>query len=476
MKDGNKNSVKKRVVRDFFSGLKALLSLSVFFALSALILFLSHSVFDLPGKKPVKGKSAVELLSEIEEKLDLELGDAAGTTAESLDTDKKFTQILKEKRKANQRKSLLKKREKVALKTRSKEKEATLAIERFKKSYFNPTLLDSEYCSWGVAPKSKASIMLSDAWKIYQKEKAVQVAIIDTGIDPKHPFLKDSIIHPNTSDLQKKGRESAFGLDFSKGKANKHTPYDEHGHGTHIAGIIRCVDPGVKFLVLKYYNPKASGQDNLDSTIEALRYAVKIGVDIINYSGGGPSPSIEELRILKEAEKKGIIIVAAAGNERSNIDKGEHAYYPASYALANIISVASHDENLKLVSSSNYGAKTVDISAPGMRIKSTIPHERTSYLTGTSQATAFVTGVVSLIKSQFPRLSYLEIKEIIRKSATKSGEFSGKNASGGSLHASRALGMAYEKVMGENPLKLTAEIEKVELKRNESRIPSTLAL
>ena len=78
-------------------------------------------------------------------------------------------------------------------------------------------------------------------------------------------------------------------------------------HGAHVTGIIRSVFENVKILPLKYYNPQASGQDNLDSTIKALKFAVDAGVDIINYSGGGPEPATEELKVLKKAERKNTI-------------------------------------------------------------------------------------------------------------------------------------------------------------------------
>jgi subtilisin family serine protease len=229
-----------------------------------------------------------------------------------------------------------------------------------------------------------------------------------------------------------------YGIDFSKRKINKKQPYDEHGHGTHVSGIIKSVYPNVKLLSLKYYNPKASGQDNLNSTIEALRYAVNQNVDIINYSGGGPEPALEELKILKEAERKGILIVAAAGNEESNIDVRSNAYYPASYGLKNIITVTAHDKNLQMLNSSNWGKKSVDITAPGYRIRSALPKGRAGYLTGTSQATAFVSGSAALLMSQYPELTTPEVKEILKQSAKKEITLTSKCSSGGRLDAGKA--------------------------------------
>ena len=219
-------------------------------------------------------------------------------------------------------------------------------------------------------------------------------------------------------------------------------PIDNHGHGTHVAGIIKSVFPAVKIIALKYYNPKASGQANLDATIKCLKYAIDKNVDVINYSGGGPEASVEELRVLKEAEKKGILVVAAAGNERSNIDDKRHAYYPASYGLSNIITVGAHDDSLNIIPSSNYGKNSVDIAAPGHRIRSSIPTNGSGYMTGTSQATAFVTGVAALIKSKYPSMKYEQVKNIILSSSLKVKNFEGKILGAGKLDAGRAIELA----------------------------------
>ncbi|HAZ13692.1 MAG: hypothetical protein A2X86_16430 [Bdellovibrionales bacterium GWA2_49_15] len=301
--------------------------------------------------------------------------------------------------------------------------------------------LNSPYVGWGVSKDQTNSINLANAWKIFKKNKEIVVAVVDTGIDPLHPFIKDNLWVPGVV-KNAQGSTDSFGMDFAKGRANANRPYDSHGHGTHVAGIVKSIFPDVKILVLKYYNPEASGQDNLNSTIDALRFAVKSGVDIINYSGGGPEPSNEELAVLKEAEKKGILVVAASGNDEQNIDKGTFRYYPASYGLSNILTVTTHDENLKMLASSNYGPYSVDIAAPGNRIKSSLPYERAGFLTGTSQATAFVSGVAALLKAQYPDLDYHAIKNIILKSARKEPALKGMCNSEGRLDAFLALGFA----------------------------------
>lgn len=304
-------------------------------------------------------------------------------------------------------------------------------------SSYPATLLESRFASWGVDPsRTLASINVKDSWKIFKKNSNVVVAVIDTGIQVDHPYLAENIhVIKGQKGLQN------YGVDFS-GKDLSYMPVDNHGHGTHVAGIIKSVFPDVKLVALKYYNPQASGQQNLESTIKALEYAVRMNVDVINYSGGGPEPSVEELRVLKEAERKGIIVVAAAGNERSNIDDKKNAYYPASYGLSNIITVGAHDEEMQIIPSSNYGKNSVDIAAPGHRIRSAIPQGGAGFMTGTSQATAFVTGVAALIKSKYPTFSYEQVRNIILSSSVKVKNFEGKILGAGKLDAARAIELA----------------------------------
>jgi len=327
--------------------------------------------------------------------------------------------------------------------------------------YNSLDIFESRFASWGVKPSNKkSSINLANAWKRFEQKREIVVAVVDTGIDPHHPFLKNNI-------FVKYGKSSTtnYGVDFSKGRKFATRPFDTHGHGTHVAGIVKSVFPKVKILPLKYYNRTASGKDNLDSTIQALKYAVDQNVDIINYSGGGPEPDLEELEILKKAERKGILVVAAAGNEESNIDKKKNAYFPASYKLSNIITVTAHDKNLQVLSSSNYGKISVDIAAPGSRIKSATPRSKASFLTGTSQATAFVSGVAAMLKAQFPNLKPKDLKKIITMSAKKEFTLMGKCKSEGRLDATRAQALAAQMFRQNNDRKGFAKTKKVK-KRN----------
>ena len=312
-------------------------------------------------------------------------------------------------------------------------------LEAASHPFFNSSL--TNYLSWGVDHQTSASsVNLTGVKPLYKPKQKndVVVAVIDTGIDPNHPFLKDNLYVKNGVKISK----SNYGIDYSKKSGRTYSPYDTHGHGTHVAGIIKSVFPHAKLMALKYYNPSASGQANLDSTIKALKYAVDQNVDIVNYSGGGPEASEEELKILKRAEEKGILIVAAAGNEHEDIDKRKNAYYPASYGLSNIITVTAHDQVGNALAASNWGKYTVDISAPGYRVKSAIPGGRAGIMSGTSQATAFVSGVAGLIKATYPKLRGKEIKRIIKAAARTWKNMGDKCITGGILDATKALEIA----------------------------------
>ena len=257
----------------------------------------------------------------------------------------------------------------------------------------------------------------------------INIAIIDTGIDPHNPIFKDRLYIGNN-----KASSEQYGVDFSLNASNKYLPYDQHGHGTHIAGIIAELAPKARLHIMKYYNPSASGQENLQSTINALEHAISLGVDIINYSSGGPEPSNQEKRLFNLADKKGIVIVSAAGNEGENIDIEGREFFPASYVNKNIITVGAHNDNYQPLKSSNYGKKSVDIFAPGKKILSTLPNNRRGYLSGTSQATAFVSARVSSIMKKLNTKNIQKVKSHLFKNVIKMKKINGLCLSNGVLN------------------------------------------
>ncbi len=302
--------------------------------------------------------------------------------------------------------------------------------------------------AWGLK-KSDAD----KAWEISKGSKRVVVAIIDTGADIKHEDLQGSFwknpneIPNNGIDDDKNGFiDDVYGWNFVN---NDNDLADNHGHGTHIAGIVGAqanngvgiagIAPEVSLMILKYYDPKVPNTDNLRNTVMAIRYATKMGANIINYSGGGTEFSADEKAAIEEARNQGILFVAAAGNERSNSDK--HKYYPADYGLSNIISVTAIDPNINVLDSSNYGVETVDIAAPGQNILSTLPGSKYGQMTGTSQATAFVTGAAVLVMAHKNNSDVAEVKKFILSTGDTQVHLLSKTKTARKLNLFKALTM-----------------------------------
>jgi len=258
--------------------------------------------------------------------------------------------------------------------------------------------------NWGLD-----AVNLGQALSISKNNAKVIVAVIDTGLDAEHRDLRSSLWTSPEGD--------SFG-EFD----------DNVGHGTHVSGIISSICNSVSIMPLKY--------NNFAGTLRAIRYAIDHGANIINYSGGGKGYSAEEYSLLKEAESKGIILVAAAGNDGEDISKDP--YYPAAYGLSNIISVAATDHENSLIRESNYG-ENVDIAAPGLDIYSSLPGNNYGYLSGTSQAAAFVSGAAALIRSNFPELKAEEIRSMIISSAKHNEKLQGRVKSNGLLDIASAL-------------------------------------
>lgn len=314
--------------------------------------------------------------------------------------------------------------------------------------------------NWGLVSGMQTDIKATRAWSITRGSKDIVVAIIDTGADVTHRDLSNNLwINQAEQGKDSLGRNKAtngvdddnngciddvHGCNFitSTGDVT-----DNHGHGTHVAGIVGAegdngwgssgVSPKVSLMILKYYDPKAGGQDNLRNTIRAIRYAVAKKANIINYSGGGLDYSAEEYAAVKEARDAGILFIAAAGNEKSNSDFAP--YYPANYPLDNIISVTAVNQSGKVLQSSNFGERSVHLAAPGENIKSTVPGNKFAEMTGTSQATAFATGVAALVIANNREFDFNQVRRQVINTSNASQELWGKSSSAGVLNAWAAL-------------------------------------
>ncbi len=285
------------------------------------------------------------------------------------------------------------------------------------------------------------------AWAVTTGSSGIVIAIVDTGVDYTHPDLAANIwknpgeIPNNGIDDDRNGYvDDVNGWNFASKNNN---PYDDNGHGTHCAGTIAAVGnngigvTGVcwnaKIMPLKFLT--ASGNGYVSDAISAILYANRMGVPVISNSWGGK----QYTQALKDAiDASPAVVVCAAGNSGVNTDNTPQ--YPSAYTSSNIISVAATDYKDNLAGFSNYGVSSVDLAAPGVTIRSTYKGGQYQYLSGTSMATPYVSGVAALVKTAYPSMSKSQIKDRILGSVNRVSALSGKVASGGRLNAAAALG------------------------------------
>lgn len=296
------------------------------------------------------------------------------------------------------------------------------------------------------APKTAVAgmdINVVKAWDAYSSTREVIVAVIDTGVDYKHPDLVDHIwTNPNVS-ANNGYVGDIHGWDFynddatvcSYGLRGGYDPSDDDTHGTHVAGIIAAtMDNGigvagvasntnVKIMILKALGGK-NGEGTTYDLIRAIKYAQHNGASIVNASWGG---QLENDTALKSTiANSNMLFIVAAGNENKNNDYVTSI--PAAYnTLSNVISVASIDCDGAISSFSNYGS-SVDMVAPGGAIVSTVIGDY-GIMSGTSMATPMVTGVAAMLYSTKAKLYPKTVKELMLNSASTSlnGTFSGKS-------------------------------------------------
>lgn len=253
-------------------------------------------------------------------------------------------------------------------------------------------------------------INLKKAWDLLTEKgyTKTKVGVIDTGVDPYHEDLKENLKEYVTVDKSeiKKGRE------------------DSGEHGSHVSGIIAATygnGKGGSGVAVGYKNDMAElyvvGTINKNDPFSdedvktALDYLYKKGVRVVNMSFGGYEYSPDTKKMMREAYERGMVLVAASGNEDTNKE-----VQPGS--LNEVIAVNASDEMGNNTYFSNYGIYT-DISAPGSSIISTIPGDRYQEMSGTSMASPVVTGVISLMLSANKDLTNRQIYDIICNTANK---------------------------------------------------------
>ncbi len=279
--------------------------------------------------------------------------------------------------------------------------------------------------TWGLS-----KIQTYSAWNITEGSNNIKVGILDTGID----YFSNSLT-------------SKIDTSLSHSFINSSALTDPNGHGTHIAGIVGASQDSTSGMsgVCKYVSlvslqvANSSATAYLSDVISAITYAGANNIRLLNYSYSGTS---YDSQLIFEINNYSGLFVCSAGNDGNNIDLQNNKVYPPSYKTDNMISVANMTSSDELASDSNYGANTIHLAAPGTSIYSTLPNSNYGYMSGTSMAAPFVTGVAALIKSINPNFTTQFIKQTILNNVTTASWLDNKCITEGYLNAYNAVSAA----------------------------------
>lgn len=259
-------------------------------------------------------------------------------------------------------------------------------------------ILFSEY-QWNLP-----IIEANRGWNLSKGSDDVIVAVVDTGVDLKHPDLQGRLLE-------------GYNV-VSPGD----DPIDDVGHGTHVAGIISAnvnnsegiagMMWGGKILPVKALDKSGSGTTY--SVAQGIIWATDHGAKVINMSLGNYADAQFLHEAIKYAFDRDVVLIAATGN-----DNTERPGFPAAYP--EVLSVSATDYNLQRASFSNYG-DYIDVMAPGESIASTYPDNQYAALSGTSMASPHVAALAALIRSVNPELKNTEVMDIIRKNVIDLGD------------------------------------------------------
>lgn len=313
-----------------------------------------------------------------------------------------------------------------------------------------------------------ADIDAPEAWDSTTGSGAVTVAVIDTGVDFTHPDLApqqwvNAEENCGSTDPTIPCAQRGNGVDDDGNRlvddwrgwdwvSNDNNPFDDHSHGTHVAGTIGAVGNNatgvagvnwnVKIMALKFLS--AAGTGDTAGAISSILYAADQGAVVANNSWGGDEFDQALLAAIEYASARGTLFVAAAGNDAADIEGSPT--YPASYTSDAVLSVAATDHNDALAWFSNYGATSVDLGAPGVDILSTTPGATYELLSGTSMAAPHASGVAALVKAQFPGATPYSTKALLLESVDPTASLAGRTVAGGRLNAANAASCSNEPV------------------------------
>ena len=248
-----------------------------------------------------------------------------------------------------------------------------------------------------------SQISSEKGWHMEEGTEDVIIAILDTGVDPNHQDLQEKLL---------------TGFNAFDGSSNS---FDEHGHGTHVAGIASAVTNNVTGIagvswhshILPVKVLDASGQGTSYEVARGIRWATDNDADVINMSLGDYYSSFVLEDAIRYAHKNDVVLIAASGND--NVDT---PMYPAAYP--EVLTVAAVDDKRERAFFSNFG-DYVDVTAPGEHIPSTFPDNNYVIMSGTSMAAPHVAGLAGLIRSINPDLTNDQVLDIIRSSSVDLG-------------------------------------------------------
>jgi subtilisin family serine protease len=276
-----------------------------------------------------------------------------------------------------------------------------------------------------------------------------KIAVLDSGVDKNHPDLRPNL-WVNSGEKSGNGKDddhNGFVDDYYGADATDHkgSGLDANGHGTHVAGIVGADGnnaTGVSgvcwtapIMSVRFLDER--GRGGSADAADAIEYAVHEGAKVINCSFGSSSKSSALQSAIAHAKSAGALLVVAAGNDGDNIDAKPS--YPASYADGNILTVAASTRQDTLAGFSNYGAKAVDVAAPGDGILSTLEGGGYGDKDGTSMAAPLVAGAAALLRKAKPDATYSEIRTALRQHGDPVSGLTGKVLYGQRLNVRRAL-------------------------------------
>ena len=253
--------------------------------------------------------------------------------------------------------------------------------------------------------------------------KGAVVAVIDTGVDYKHKDLAENI-WTNTEEIPNNGIDDdgngyVDDIHGINALSLSGDPMDDHGHGTHVAGVIAMSAGNGGGVGLAYGAEimciKAGGADGTFASTDiarAIKYAVDNGADVINMSFGGEEKSSIVEAALNDAADYAVLVASAGNDGLPTSEAAENGYknvkdvYPAGYSC--VIGVMSSDNSDKLAGFSNWDYVTgkgceYEMTAPGVDIYSTLPDNRYAVWSGTSMSASCVAAAAALIRSEYPQ-------------------------------------------------------------------------